>query len=122
MTKPLQTVVRELQRQLITKEQENQDLRKKNTQLQTLNDALVEEHRELFQKAQDCEKEKQQLQNTINNLQNQLAQQQQTKFKTIVAAHSINNSTLENKLPRTFRLFTLELILAKNGIGTTTNN
>jgi len=75
MTKPLQTVVRELQRQLITKEQENQDLRKKNTQLQTLNDALVEEHRELFQKAQDCEKEKQQLQNTINNPQNQLAQQ-----------------------------------------------
>jgi len=76
MTRPLQEIVRETSLLIKGQQQQIIQLEKEVTRVQALNDALLDEHKELFQKEQDCQKNRKQLEKDINTLQNQLNQNQ----------------------------------------------
>jgi|SRR5215469_2938889 len=76
MTKPLSQILREQQALIKEQQQQNIQLEKEVAKVQALNEALLDKHKELFQKEQDCQKYQKQLEKDINTLQNQLQNQQ----------------------------------------------
>jgi predicted nuclease with TOPRIM domain len=75
MNRSLQQLLKEQRTKLEEQQGNNDQLIQELINLRALNDALIDEHKDLLQEEQICQQEKDQLQNIINNLQHQLNQQ-----------------------------------------------